>query len=1031
MSEGHPDTATDLKQSPTALRAKLARQLDEASARPLDPPPIPDHTLYYCIGEGACGEVWLARNALGTLRAVKIVYRARFKDDRPYEREFDGILKYEPISRTHEGLVQVLHVGRSDEAGCFYYVMELADAELEPESQGRDSENPPRASPAARFRPRTLRSELGRRERLPPGEAAQLALRLGRALAYLHQQGLVHRDIKPSNVIFVGGQPKLADIGLVTDVGSSHSFVGTEGFIPPEGPGTPQADLYALGKLLYELASGRDRMDFPQLPAGINKLPDREAYLELSEVITRACAPEPRHRYATATELQAELNLFLAGRSLRRARNLERCLARLKKFAAAACVLLALAASALWFSKREERHALERARSETALRHRAEAAELESQKQLYTALLEQARANVRSGDLGQRIRSLDAIRRAAAISNSVELRQEVLAALALPDLRFDRTLPVGSEFMVRWLDPDFERIALCRGRGPVEIRAVADHRLLATLPASTNWMCYGVTWSQDGRFLALKREHPSVPFRGDVEVWKVDEPRRVLLIRDTRFGVFHPRKPQLLTVGENGLIIAWDLEAERELARKTFEGTPANLVYSPDGNRVAASYSLTNGWGVSIHNAADGAFLTSQMVTNEVSRLDWHPDGRWVAVIDFDGGVRLLDSHSGALRTLGRHKAEATTAVFSPDGDYLLTGGWERELICWDMRTMERAITVSLDSYVAQFRADGRACALTTLTGVELHTFERPAAHRRFAQELGPRLRHGAFSPDGKSVAAAGHGRVGVWDLTGNAPGALTDCGSDTQLYWTQDGRELFGSSRGDGYRWRIESATNPVAPPRFQKLELSKPQGFVSLNLRSNQILWTTTKGARLNGLEEGGADDGCWADTIQGISGISPDQRWLAIFRPWGTSLCVYRLPGMEPVARLTNQSSIAGFSFSPAGDELGVASRGQIQFWNTSSWEPTRSATNFIGLMDVGMIYQPDGRALWLAKDTRTAGLYDAHTFEPIFFLPTGMFPLSLSADGHQLAVAVDAQRLEVWDLAAVRGQFRELGLDWTDR
>ena len=81
-----------------------------------------------------------------------------------------------------------------------------------------------------------------------------------------------------------------------------------EGFIPPEGPGTPHADLYALGKLLYELDASRDRMDFPQLPAGINKLPDRE-------VITRACVPEPRHRYDTATELQAELNLFLAGRS--------------------------------------------------------------------------------------------------------------------------------------------------------------------------------------------------------------------------------------------------------------------------------------------------------------------------------------------------------------------------------------------------------------------------------------------------------------------------------------------------------------------------------------------------------------------------------------------------------------------------------------------------------------------------------------------------------------------------------------------
>src|SRR5262249_25547896 len=153
-----------------------------------------------------------------------------------------------------------------------------------------------------------LRSELAQRPRLPPSDAAQLVLRLASALGCLHAHGLVHRDIKPSNVIFVGGQPKLADIGLVTDVGSSHSFVGTEGFIPPEGPGTPAADLYGLGKLLYELATGRDRLDFPQLPPRLNQLPDGAALLELNEVITRACAPQPAQRYAVATELQADLN---------------------------------------------------------------------------------------------------------------------------------------------------------------------------------------------------------------------------------------------------------------------------------------------------------------------------------------------------------------------------------------------------------------------------------------------------------------------------------------------------------------------------------------------------------------------------------------------------------------------------------------------------------------------------------------------------------------------------------------------------
>ena len=79
------------------------------------------------IGAGAYGEVWLARNILGQLRAVKIIHRNRFIDPRPFEREFEGIQRFEPISRSHPSQLAILHVGKNDEAGCFYYVMELAD----------------------------------------------------------------------------------------------------------------------------------------------------------------------------------------------------------------------------------------------------------------------------------------------------------------------------------------------------------------------------------------------------------------------------------------------------------------------------------------------------------------------------------------------------------------------------------------------------------------------------------------------------------------------------------------------------------------------------------------------------------------------------------------------------------------------------------------------------------------------------------------------------------------------------------------
>ena len=86
-----------------------------------------DYKLLRLIGRGAYGEVWLARDKRRAFRAVKVVFRASFDHDRPYEREYDGIRKFEPISRSYDHQVQILHVGRQDEQGRFYYIMELAD----------------------------------------------------------------------------------------------------------------------------------------------------------------------------------------------------------------------------------------------------------------------------------------------------------------------------------------------------------------------------------------------------------------------------------------------------------------------------------------------------------------------------------------------------------------------------------------------------------------------------------------------------------------------------------------------------------------------------------------------------------------------------------------------------------------------------------------------------------------------------------------------------------------------------------------
>jgi formylglycine-generating enzyme required for sulfatase activity len=267
-----------------------------------------DYELLRLIGKGSYGEVWLAREKTGAYRAVKVVFRASFDHDRPYEREYEGIRKFEPVSRSYQNQVQILHVGRQDAAGRFYYIMELAD----------DQRTGQEIDPSL-YAPKTLKSELKKRGRLPVDACLRIGAALAGALENLHQHGLIHRDIKPANIIFVKDVPKLADIGLVTDRDVSVSYVGTEGYIPPEGPSSAQADIFSLGKVLYEMATGRDRMDFPELPTNLEQLPDHKALLELNAIIAKACARLPKQRYKTAREMNRDLVRLQERKSIRRA----------------------------------------------------------------------------------------------------------------------------------------------------------------------------------------------------------------------------------------------------------------------------------------------------------------------------------------------------------------------------------------------------------------------------------------------------------------------------------------------------------------------------------------------------------------------------------------------------------------------------------------------------------------------------------------------------------------------------------------
>src|SRR5262249_37275427 len=150
---------------------------------------------------------------------------------------------------------------------------------------------------------------------------------------------------------------------------------------------------------------------------------------------------------------------------------------------------------------------------------------------------------------------------------------------------------------------------------------------------------------------------------------------------------------------------------------------------------------------------------------------------------------------------------------------------------------------------------------------------------------------------------------------------------------------------------WRLWPGTNATERPQLERLALDQPEGFSSLCLASNLVIWTSAKGSRVlpsQKLDCNELNESDWVRTSEGLSRASPDAHWLTIFRSYSYLLDVYRLPSLEWIAKLTNHASIGHVVFSPLGDEVAVSSRDRVEFRSTTSWQRTRTITNFCDIV-----------------------------------------------------------------------------------
>jgi serine/threonine-protein kinase len=266
-----------------------------------------DYELHEEIGRGGMGVVYRAtQKSLGRTVALKMLLRrdlaspadlARFRSEAEAAARLD-----------HPGIVSIFEVGECE--GHPFYSMQFVEGT-------------------------TLSRRLAA-GRLPPREAAALLAEVADAVQAAHDRGVLHRDLKPSNILIDAlGEPHVSDFGLAKrlegDASVTHTgaILGTPCYMSPEqaagsrGDVGPTSDVWSLGAILYQMLTGRPPfqaatpMDTllavlesdPPVPRSLERGVDRDL-----EMIALKSLQKPQDlRYASATDLAADLRSFLAG----------------------------------------------------------------------------------------------------------------------------------------------------------------------------------------------------------------------------------------------------------------------------------------------------------------------------------------------------------------------------------------------------------------------------------------------------------------------------------------------------------------------------------------------------------------------------------------------------------------------------------------------------------------------------------------------------------------------------------------------
>ncbi len=901
-------------------------------------------------------------------------------------------------------------------------------------------------------------------------EVARLGAQAADALAYAHKRGVLHRDIKPSNLLLDAlGNVWVTDFGLAKleggdDLTRSTDVVGTMRYMSPErfrGISNQGGDIYALGATLYELLTLHpvfDEHDQFGLIARITHarpVPpreyDRRIPRDLETIVLKALAKDPADRFASAAGMAAELQRVVENRPIqsRAVPGYERIwrwckrnptLAGLNALAAALIVAIAVIASLSAIVLKEQR--------DEAHRHliRAHTGEIRAH---YNA----AEGHRLSRRVGQRFEALDDIASAMALepavggiqeSHRLRLRNEAIAAMALPDFRVDREIDLawaktrggGAVF-----DADLTRFAVTRDDGTVSVRTIADGRELSTLPGMASddrdrTSCF----SADGRYLAMSaREHTLL------HVWDLESGRLVvsdpeLSKSNVRAWDFQPAGRQLAVGHADGSIAFFELPSGLPTRRwQPRSGGVGTLAFSPDGSRLAFGYGGSK--KLLVCDTDSGRLLAELEHGGTIFHAAWNPRKPEVLAAGCEDNVIYLwnTSTRQCIALLQGSPSGGLVVAFHPGGELLVSRGWDAVVRLWDTRAGRQMMTRQ-SSWGSElfFSRDGRRLAAEVERGwARILELAQGDCHDYPAQPFALREAYAGVAIDdgGRYLAAAAPTRVCLWDLrTGTYLGAIPSANRQVKSLAFDPAGALVVTEPWT-LRWPLRSGPGAaacigppqlIAPYRTNKLfSMSRDGSVIAIpNQEDGAVVCDLSGAAAPHYL---GSDTG-----VRGVS-LSPDGRWAVTsaaragggLRLWDarTGRIVHEFPGLPRHAREAGM-------FSPDGRWLLAASDDGAMLLEVATGEAKLTS---LGRPFGSTAFTPDSRLIAVITELGSVALLDVndgHEFarfeDPEQARANG---LAFSRDGAYLAVSIDGRgAARVWDLRTIRHRLAGLGLDW---